>query len=99
MKSRFKRAMLLIEIFFGHSASQARVFVQLPNPSSSIFDNIAFARRKASGLPCGSKFNWLTFAETNNPIAQGLLGKKVGDVAEITVPQGKIALEVVNISI
>ena len=31
--------------------------------------------------------------------AQGLLGKKVGDVAEITVPQGKIALEVVNISI
>ena len=35
----------------------------------------------------------------NTPIAQGLLGKKVGDVAEITVPQGKIALEVVNISI
>ena len=32
----------------------------------------------------------------NTPIAQGLLGKKVGDVAEITVPQGKIALEVVN---
>ena len=51
IKSRFKRAMLLIEIFFGHSASQARVFVQFPNPSSSIFDNIAFARRKASGLP------------------------------------------------
>ena len=35
----------------------------------------------------------------NTPIAQGLLGKKSGDVAEITVPQGKIALEVVNISI
>ena len=35
----------------------------------------------------------------NTPIAQGLLGKKIGDVAEITVPQGKIALEVVNISI
>ena len=34
----------------------------------------------------------------NTPIAQGLLGKKVGEVAEITVPQGKIALEVVNIS-
>ena len=51
MKSRFKRAMLLIEMFFGHSASQARVLVQLPNPSSSILDNMAFARRKASGLP------------------------------------------------
>ena len=35
----------------------------------------------------------------NTPIAQGLLGKKVGDVAEIKVPQGQIHLEVVNISI
>ena len=34
----------------------------------------------------------------NTPIAQGLLGKKVGDVAEITITQGKISLEVVNIS-
>lgn len=34
----------------------------------------------------------------NTPIAQGLLGKKVGDVADIVVPQGKISLEVVNIS-
>ena len=33
------------------------------------------------------------------PIAKGLLGKKVGDIAEITVPQGKISLEVVNISL
>ena len=37
-------------------------------------------------------------ANLNTPIAQGLLGKKVGDVAEITIPQGKISLEVVNIS-
>ena len=34
----------------------------------------------------------------NTPIAQGVLGKKVGDVAEIKVPQGIINLEVVNIS-
>ena len=34
----------------------------------------------------------------NTPIAQGLLGKKVGDVAEITIPQGKITLELLNIS-
>jgi len=33
------------------------------------------------------------------PIAKGLLGKKVGDVAEISVPQGKISLEVVKISL
>lgn len=34
----------------------------------------------------------------NTPIAQGLLGKKVGDIAEIKVPQGTISLEVMNIS-
>ena len=34
----------------------------------------------------------------NTPIAQGLLGKKVGDIAEIAIPQGKVNLEVVNIS-
>jgi transcription elongation factor GreA len=31
------------------------------------------------------------------PIAPGLLGKKVGDVASIKVPQGMIELEVVSI--
>jgi transcription elongation factor GreA len=35
----------------------------------------------------------------STPIAQGLLGKKVGDVADIQVPQGVISLEIVNISI
>lgn len=34
----------------------------------------------------------------STPIAQGLLGKKVGDVVEIKVPQGIINLEVLNIS-
>ena len=34
----------------------------------------------------------------NTPIAQGLIGKKVGDIAEITIPQGKISLEITNIS-
>ena len=33
------------------------------------------------------------------PIAQGLLGKKVGEMAEITIPQGVINLEVLDISI
>ena len=33
------------------------------------------------------------------PIAQGLLGKKVGDVATIKIPQGIIEIEITNISI
>ena len=34
----------------------------------------------------------------NTPIAKGLLGKKVGDVVDITVPSGTIPFEVVEIS-
>ena len=34
----------------------------------------------------------------STPIAQGLLGKKVGEVADIKVPQGTIQLEVMSIS-
>ena len=33
------------------------------------------------------------------PIAQGLLGKKVGDEVEITIPRGKIRLRIENITI
>ena len=58
--------MFEIEIFLGHSASQAPVLVQFPKPSSSILATIAFARRVASTRPCGSNANWLTLAETNN---------------------------------
>lgn len=34
----------------------------------------------------------------NSPIAQGLLGKSVGDVAEVQVPAGKMELEILEIS-
>lgn len=35
----------------------------------------------------------------NTPIAQGLLGKKVGDVVDITIPSGILRVEIVEISI
>jgi len=35
----------------------------------------------------------------NTPIAQGLMGKKVGDVVEIKVPSGILSFEIVEISI
>ena len=36
---------------------------------------------------------------SQTPIAQGLLGHKVGDVVEVKIPQGTISLEIVSISI
>lgn len=35
----------------------------------------------------------------STPVAQGLMGKKVGDIAEIKVPSGMMSFEIVNISI
>jgi transcription elongation factor GreA len=35
---------------------------------------------------------------TTSPIGQGLIGKKKGDVAEITVPMGKLHFEILDIS-
>lgn len=34
----------------------------------------------------------------NSPIAKGLLGKKVGDVAEVIVPSGELSFEILEIS-
>lgn len=33
-----------------------------------------------------------------SPIAKGLLGKSVGDIAEVTVPSGKLKFEIIDIS-
>lgn len=36
---------------------------------------------------------------SQTPVAQGLLGKKVGEVAKVKIPQGEIELEVLSISV
>jgi transcription elongation factor GreA len=36
---------------------------------------------------------------TSSPIGKGMLGKKVGDVAEIQVPMGKLRFEILEISL
>lgn len=36
---------------------------------------------------------------STTPIAQGLLGKKKGDIVDIKIPQGTIQLEIINITI
>ena len=34
----------------------------------------------------------------NTPVAKALLGKKVGEIVEVTVPSGVLGLEIINIS-
>jgi uncharacterized membrane protein len=60
------RAILLIDIPLGHSASQAPVLVQDPKPSLSIWATIFNTRLLRSGAPCGNKANCDTLALVNN---------------------------------
>jgi len=57
----------------------------------------------------GKEFNYTLVAENeadlklgkisiDSPIGKGLVGKKVGDLAEISVPSGKLKLEILEIS-
>lgn len=57
----------------------------------------------------GAKMNYTIVAEkeanlkqgkisVNTPIAQGLLGKKAGDIVDIQIPKGMISLEILRIS-
>lgn len=35
----------------------------------------------------------------NSPVAQGLLGKKIGDMVKVRVPSGEVGLEILDISL
>jgi len=67
-------------------------------------------RVKLKNKKTGSEMEYTIVSETeadlkvkkisvNTPIAKGLMGKKVGDVAEIQVPNGVVIFEIVSISI
>ena len=63
----------------------------------------------APGLPLTLCFEYTLVADAvadlsqgklsvNSPIGKGLLGKKVGDIAEIQVPSGVMKFEIIDIS-
>ena len=67
------------------------------------------SKEKKKNVKNGMKMAYTIVSETEanlkegkisvqTPIAQGLLGKKVGDVVEIKIPHGTIQLEITNIS-
>src|SRR5438046_853554 len=57
--------MLVMEISFGHTASQAPVNVQEPKPSLSIWATILNTRFLRSGPPCGNKARCEILAAVN----------------------------------
>ncbi len=70
---------------------------------------LALSKVKIKNLKNGATMQYQLVSETEadfkagkisvaSPIAKGLLGKKVGDKTEITVPAGKIEFEIMEIS-
>jgi transcription elongation factor GreA len=65
--------------------------VKLKNRKSGQLLNYTLVAEEEANLATGK-------ISVKSPIGRGLLGKSVGDVAEITVPAGKIELEILEIS-
>ena len=70
---------------------------------------LALSKVKLKNLTTNKEFEYTLVADAmtnikegkisiNSPIGKGLLGKKVGDIAEIIVPVGIMKLEIINIS-
>ena len=70
---------------------------------------LALSKVKIKNLKNGATMQYQLVSETEadfkagkisvaSPVAKGLLGKKVGDKTEITVPAGKIEFEIMEIS-
>lgn len=65
--------------------------VKLKNLSNNQVMTYTLVPEKEADLKSGK-------LSVSSPIAKGLLGKKVGDKAEIQVPAGKLAFEIIEIS-
>ncbi len=65
--------------------------VKIKNTKNGAMMNYVIVPEKEADLKQGK-------ISVNSPIAKGLLGKSVGQSAEIEVPAGKVTLEIVEIS-
>jgi len=70
---------------------------------------LALSKVKIKNLNNGKEFEYTLVADSmtnlregkisiNSPIGKGLLGKKVGDIAEVKIPAGIMKLKILNIS-
>ncbi len=77
----------------GLDASKALILskVKLKNLKNNMVVDYILVAEEEANLAAGK-------ISVKSPIGKGLLGKSVGDVAEITVPAGKLEFEILEIS-
>lgn len=74
------------------SKVQALTTVKIKNVANGAVMSYMLVSEKEADLKSGR-------ISVSSPIGSGLLGKKVGEIAEITIPSGKIKFEILDISI
>ena len=66
--------------------------IKLENLKNNKIVNYTLVSQEEADLKCGK-------ISVNSPVGKGLLGHKVGEVVDITVPAGKLQFKVLEISI
>lgn len=92
LKSKVANARILDESKIDTSKVQILNKVTIKNQKNGSTQKYTLVPESEANLKQGK-------ISVQTPIAKGLMGKKVGDVVEITVPSGVIPFEIVDISI
>lgn len=92
LKATIAEAKLIDESKIDTSAVQILTKVKLRNTKNNQVVTYSIVPESEADLKAAK-------ISCNTPIAKGLLGKKVGEVAEIQIPSGKISFEILEISI
>ncbi len=92
LKLQIADAKLIDESMIDTSTVQILTKVKLRNTKNNAVVTYTIVPESEADLKAGK-------ISCNTPIAKGLLGKSVGEVAEITIPSGKIGFEILEITI
>ena len=98
-------------LIFKCSVQPAHIRIKCYSPESQLDSSkvLVLSKVKIKNQSNGMELDYLLVADgeadlaagkisVNSPIGKGLLGKSVGDVAEIQVPNGILKFEIMNIS-
>lgn len=91
LKNTISKARLIDESLLDTSKVLALSIVKIKNIDNKMEFEYTLVADAASDLSLGK-------ISVNSPIGKGLLGKKLGDIAEIKVPNGIMKFEILHIS-
>jgi len=91
LQEKITSARIIDESKLDRSSVQILATVQLKNLITGVIMTYMIVSENEANLKEGK-------IAINTPIAKGIIGKKVGDKVEITVPSGKISLEILSIT-